>query len=1233
MPIPSKLSDKKSDGLLDASRSSKRLDLSVVRSELKSDQSDSSSSSSVFEASEDEVFTEIMCMSKMHIQGDNFDYLRRIEAIEKLKILDVTHVVTRALEEDPAGLWSNLKKTVEDDVRSAIKFIEDLNTFLSSTEGLKQSLDPLESQKKFDSKFRDFLLDKIDENLSPASSRPTLLNQILSYPIDDLSNTKIMLILINEIRSRVSDFNSGYSKAANELVNTIGQRDPYDPNSESRFPWNAIRSVSDENNISQLLLCSYALSNVFNLSSGIARLKKIQPEIGLNVTSISDLDQIFEGVKASIKIKDVAVPTRDGSSSNLRTDVSIGNILYRKNIDAANYALKILRYDQTDGSVVIPCESEPNVSYSSGEKALVRNAIANGDLQFSELDLYSRQLNKSISDLQKITESAVGLLNSENDLSPVAVFRRMLEYFTDALALADQSEINKYQLIALQSAYSGSDSTKQYILRCLGAIKYNRLKSNVRSGSSQESSSSTTSITTTRTSENSEVIKDDATVKTVESTTTSRSGNQLSISNRTIARAASDNSGIDDQAQSFALQIFEDKATNDLSDARARDAAAGAIAFVQVYRESWDKEGTIFSLMVDLYEDLISKSKNSIPEGFTIVGSDGYTSYGKMDEYAILSLIVSCFLFISRKFITNLTFSFKDDGSTKFSFGGAALSSASSRLRSIISSVGDVSSDDDVSLDFNSIKKDVETYQNVYAFLEAYSKVIKESKDLAVLNFTQVANDVNFAADRNRLKTLSEITPHGIAVRRALLRKWEPIASAGYLPRIFSDVPPIDWNFSHLSSETVPNTYRDYSLKNIRILHVGIPRSTVINSMTGRSNFLKVKIIKNDYRFNIDSAFDEKEYVFDPALFVNSLGSSAASQESSYVLFDKNGFIGPYSYQRLFTKYFDENPGMDPEIIKQIMRNAYNSAIFESQNYYTAGFVLDESTSMDGDASISSNGLNALTSLADLRLPDVSLPSGSSISRIFQDGYINFNEVESGISDSKKEMLANIASSYLLRNSKLLDRLTRAFDHDRVFLIPIDPDSFIARIPAFSGFGLTLSYDFERAPNDEGGQILLNQDPNNRGMSTCSFAASIAEYLISTSESESTTQGSSSGTSRNSLDVNIFGTEDPSRRFNPTIDPRGLSIDREVNVRDLDSQLSQFNNLLVPDVNKIVNEIQMNQIENIVNENLIDSVVSDAQSVVANVARNITRVVSRGVAANAASSAARNFNPNRWRGR
>lgn len=1121
----------------------------------------------------EKVSTEILGVSKLLVplsSNENIiSYLKIIESLELLKIRDVTHIVSRALEEDPAGSWSSLKSSTENDLVVAKKFVEDLNTFLASLETLINALDIKSLKKNFEEKFRDFLTGKLDSSLTSPEARSTLISDIISFPIDNLSSSEIILLLFRELRTRSTIFNGGYGKAAFELASLIGQTRPYDPNLPGNYPWEVISRIAQSNDLSELLLCVHALSNVLNLSAGLSRAKSVQSETGLSVSTIADADKIFDGVKITSvrKINDTT------------TQVISDNSLYDKKIEQLTHALKIARYDKLDGTKVIPGSLSSGENYSSGEQALVRDPIAVGNLTFDELGLYNEQLESSISQLQKVTESLVGFLDIQNGLTPSAVFKRILEGFIDALALADQNSINKYQLISLQAAASdeptakdrngneiSKDEFRQYILRCLGSIEYNRIKSNIPTGTGSESFSTTT--TTTKTSENSEVIKDDATVKTVQSTvrSTAYNGESGSISTRSIARAASDNSGVDEKADNFTKVAISKRgnvrsiggynketpalvSSYDYPDQFGVDVADHPYSY---YRESWEAENTIFSLMVDIYEDLVEKCKSSIPDGYTITGADGYTVYGKMDEYSIMSLIVKSFSSICAAiFPINLGLLVEKTSEGgywhakfKFNFGGSVLSSAISNIRSIISSNASDSPVNSVSLDFNETRKYVETYQNVYAFLDSYSKNLKDCRKLVITNFAEIANDLSFSSDESRLIALSEITPHGIAVRRALLRKWEPIKDAGYLPRVFTEVSPVMSYLRDLRASSIPNCIAAEaynSLQNMRVLHIGIPKMTVTGQATDRSDFIKITVNKIDYRYHEPDTFKEKEYVFDPALFMGSLGVRADDSSTEYYIFDRNGSSGPYSYVDALSRYRQLNPDINEEILKQLLLNAYNSSIIEKYHYYTSGMILDESTSIGGDASVSATGLNAMRALADLKLTDVVLPPGVLISNAFSDGYIDFGETISGLSTAKKEILSNLSSSYLVRNSKLLDRIARSFDHDRVFLIPIDPDTFASEILGFARtttsttYGLSYPEDYYTIDGDQfgGNQFLKNQNPNNRGMSICSFNASIQDYRLNTREVFES-NNAFSGTTADAVNAAIEGTS-RSRRSNQIV--------------------------------------------------------------------------------------------------
>jgi len=1078
------------------------------------------------------VPTEILGISKLYSissKSNSERYNRIVKTLQELKILDVTHVVSRGLEEDPSGSWSALKKATDDDLTAAKKFVEDLNTFLTSLERLTDSLDISTPKDGFNEKFIDFLSGKTANGLTAPTARDSSISGVAlrgNTPSDDLTNVDLISLLLHEIRIRstgVEDFNSSNGRAAFEVLRWLGQTEPYDYNSPgtNRSPKNYISRYASEYSVNPLELCVHALSSTFNLSAGINRLKRIQSEAGLSVSSISDADKVFDGVKVA-NIEKYAT--------------SVSNVLYQRSLDAGSlgnttYALKVARYD--DGlNKIAPCEKPINITpetrYTSGETSLIRDSLAENDFNFQKLGLYDAQLESSLDQLQKVTESLVGFMDTENELTPFAVFSKILESSIAALELAGKDDLNKYQLLALMSlaSISGDQSVEieKFIVRSVGVLKYYRISKGTGSKAGSESSKSTVTLATSRTSTGSDSIQADAEVKTVETVSSTR---DAADGGRVITRAAGDfnlDTGVASRIAGYVVRnaaSFDYSAANaalsaaqeagrtvgeevaefftfgfynsDVDDARdayndASDDYFSSIipAVSAAYDESRKKEGTIFSLMLDLYDDFTTKSKNSVGENEKITDSMGYTNYGKMDEYAILSLIISCFSQIFDLVMPS------DTGfvGTDFNFGTAELSAAMNIIRATMTTGGDGLS---TQIDYRlyGVRNYVEAYQNCYAFLDAYLKNIRESRLLAISNFSEVSKDLSFTSDAGRLKSLANVTSHSVAVRRALLRKWEPVESSGYLSRFSSTVVPVDSYISTLRSSKVPNTYADNSLQNMRVLHVGVPASTIVSDSIGKTQLVNVTVGKLDYRYYLSDTFIEKSFIFDPALFVGDLGiaatgvsSRSGSTTTTFYFFDRNGSSGPYSYDETLARYLEVNPGAVRNVLESVILNCYNSAMIEAYQYYTSGIVLDESTSTGVDTSISPAGLNALGLLSGLNLSDVSLPPGASISSAFSDGHINFEETTSGLSSSKKEILSNVASSYLFKSNRILDRIARNFDHDRVFLIPVDPDSF----------EINASREFI----DTFGSQNLDQDPSDNGMMAGSFYAQISEYTITT---------------------------------------------------------------------------------------------------------------------------------------
>jgi len=1158
------------------------------------------------------VPTEILGISKLYSissKSNSERYNRIVKTLQELKILDVTHVVSRGLEEDPSGSWSSLKKATDDDLTAAKKFVEDLNTFLTSLERLIDSLDVSTPKGGFNEKFIDFLSGKTADGLTSPAARDSSISGVAlrgNTPSDGLTNVDLISLLLHEIRIRstgVEDFNSSNGRAAFEVLRWLGQTEPYDYNGPgtNRSPKNYISRYASEYSVNPLELCVHALSSTFNLSAGITRLKRIQSEVGLSVSNISDADKVFDGVR----VADIE-----------KYATFVSNVLYQRSLDtgrleSTSYALKVARYDDSLNKIA-PCEKPINITpetrYTSGETSLIRDSLAENDFNFQKLGLYDAQLESSLDQLQKVTESLVGFMDTENELTPFAVFSKILKSSIAALDLAGKDDLNKYQLLALMrlASISGDQSVEieKFIVRSVGVLKYYRISKGTGSKAGSESSKSTVTLATSRTSTGSDSIQADAEVKTVE---TVSSTSDAADSGRVITRAAGDsnlsadiissvvNSISNKRTAESARELEKLLAAKNAAD-RAREYAeaqaedTGKLDYVQQYRdgqritdakrvqddaeaayleelqnvnaasvsdeteqeifnaleESRKKEGTIFSLMVDLYDDFTTKSKNSVGENEKITDSMGYTSYGKMDEYAILSLIISCFSQIFDLVMPS------DTGfvGTDFNFGAAELSAAMNTIQAAMTTGGTGLS---TQIDYRlyGVRKYVETYQNCYAFLDAYLKNIRESRLLAISNFSEVSKDLSFTSDVGRLKSLANVTSHSVAVRRALLRKWEPVESSGYLSRFSSTVVPVDSYISTLRSSKVPNTYADNSLQNMRVLHVGVPASTIVSDSIGKTQLINVVVGKLDYRYYLSDTFIEKSFIFDPALFVGDLGiaatgvsSRSGSTTTTFYFFDRNGSSGPYSYDETLARYLEVNPGADRNVLESVILNCYNSAMIEAYQYYTSGIVLDESTSTGVDTSISPAGLSALGLLSGLNLSDVSLPPGAAISSAFSDGHINFEEAASGLSSSKKEILSNVASSYLFKSNRILDRIARNFDHDRVFLIPVDPDSF--EINASREFIDTFGSQNLRFTGSARGQ-LLDQDPSDNGMMAGSFYAQISEYTITTAN---ITESSASAPSGFGFEIDTLAERAARARASELLgdspDPRKSSVERAV---------------------------------------------------------------------------------------
>lgn len=485
-------------------------------------------------------------------------------------------------------------------------------------------------------------------------------------------------------------------------------------------------------------------------------------------------------------------------------------------------------------------------------------------------------------------------------------------------------------------------------------------------------------------------------------------------------------------------------------------------------------DGTFMSTIVSAYNDIVAAALDRVPAGEKIVNSDGFTRFAGLDEFALMSLIIECYIILASQIKMSSTVDSytSPTGMNLGSVTSTMISRYADHLNAIISD-----SDDSALLNTTAPGKSSATawsaariclnrqkrYQNIHAFLSAYSNVLSNSKDSLISSIKDLLTGDNRQAVLNTpqgREMLSNLTTQQIVYRRSLLDKCGPDPEYGYLPsRVRYSKTESDALNALLSSPD----FSSRSSENIRIMFVGVPIGLINNSKryidenvgdVNRTGMLELIAHRKDHELD-DLIFKEKVYLFDPQLYL-SPGSFddflsmrkdgehditlSIAKRSTFTLYDRDSKETlQYSNLASHPRYAQ----LTKNQIDQIVKNAVAGFLLETYIYKTTGAIFDETLSLKIDDSTSEAGRAALITTAGLNLPDLVLPTADQINAIFgNDGEVDFINSDSTLSTGDKELIASLTSSYLMRNDTLVNRVLAPSKFDRVLAIAIDPDNF-----------------------------------------------------------------------------------------------------------------------------------------------------------------------------------------------
>ena len=526
-----------------------------------------------------------------------------------------------------------------------------------------------------------------------------------------------------------------------------------------------------------------------------------------------------------------------------------------------------------------------------------------------------------------------------------------------------------------------------------------------------------------------------------------------------------------------------------------------AVADVRSYFEEAMKttSGTFWSYMVKAYDDIIESAQKRLPSNVKLTDEIGKTLHGSFDEFGVMSLVVESFvalaaplkLSVQKSATGTVTWDEAFENTLNFTETYEALLAVIESSIPNIAVIGYSSSNisdyrdelifltsdktpeeiDELEFDsaesakyaFSGVRTSIRWYQNAMAYLSAFSTIINRSKDDLISAFSNIleSSSRREALDNERgRKMMSTLTNQQMVYRRSLVDKYRPSPAMGYIPARFVYSEP---ETSALDDILSSAAFCSKQSENTRLITAAIPAGTIDSTKRyndpelGQQSYtgmVELVVHRRDHELD-DLIFEEKIFLFDPQLYVipdsftnykrsrGIVSSDAALQvakkltyrlysRDSAVTLSYNDFASNERYQSLTSKQIDE-----------IVKNATLSYLLETYLFKTTGAIFDESVTLTLDDSISSAGEAALVAVASQNLPDLVLPTGNGIDAIIgSDGEVDYFSDVPGVTTGDRELIAALGSSYIMRNEKLVDRLTRDCSFDRVFIVAIDPDSF-----------------------------------------------------------------------------------------------------------------------------------------------------------------------------------------------
>ena len=1048
-------------------------------------------------------------------------YYNALDSVHSITTEDVTYVVSKALANDSSGTWSSLKKVTDADSADATDFVEDLSNFLDKIEQAEKSLDFCrEADPEIQQESINYLSSKLKIYEKKAEDRTfDALNVIGQSSLTNKNVDSLKELLTNLkntlTKENIVAYNTIINGLSQKTVNDLNAKTGDEHAKAFKLIDTLAAGVVLADSEAKLLGCAEILSRIFLLSSGIVKVNNdpISSRISFDKSNIA---AIFDGTSPDSNVpfrKKLANGNLDANTVTLSLiqydDQNNKTVIPIETEDSATQSAyksgpnALIRAPFQDGDYTF-------ANFDAFSAQFEKNRV--------ELETYLELTLGYLDPKNNLTPSGILRTIIESFVKGLDLAMNSQQAFFElhAFALAARAhaeEPDGEELLDSAGESVGVLNLRQELLRSVSIIKDFRLAAHVSTSQGEEGSQYPVTLSTTKSSPNSESL--DLTTATI--ITTQVENKSPAAAARDIERRGSSSpaSIIEQMIHRQILSHAKDGGMSELErvreleiaksrievtkDARLRAADEGLstvklsekIDLLEEYiahlndisgntQQYTSKDvvveyynqmrratnGTFTSTLLDTYETLIDAAKSRLPDDSRFTDENGLTVFGTLDEHGIISFLVECYVILASK----ITFTSSKDslGNVFIPMINPLISLLKIDLNAILAAghsadLDNISYDDapGVSTVLSICARREQLYQNSLAYLSAFSSMMNNAKNNLK---TSTADLLNSAGRRKILDTtsgrkmLESLTSQQIIYRRALIDRYRPNPSFGYLPArlAYSADESSALNFI-LSSQPLS----DRSAENIRIVFAGIPVGTIsskryVNQDIDNIKFsgmIELAVHHHDHEFE-DLIFKEKIFLFDPQLYVTpdslngylNVKSSATSDATlslakrmRFTLYDRSGSqVLDYTNLKSNERYKD----LDASQIDTIIKNTLLSYLLETYTFKLSGMLFDESVSLQIDDTISAGGYSAIGATAAQGLPDLKLPTTSQLATILgADSEISFTSAAT-MSSGDRELISAIASSYLVKTEKPIDRLLAPSAFDRIFAVPVDPDDF-----------------------------------------------------------------------------------------------------------------------------------------------------------------------------------------------